>query len=202
MAKYWPTKWKETLQHRNLILVLLKSVGISPLSIPTGRDSSPYNSQILYSKFKIASGQNSKINLIYLQIKNVFKKISCLNPFLPWLEIQGTGLPPAPEELHLPAHSHASNGRETSNHITAWELYMKQNLLQLVIHMLFLWPNSGNGIPKACFQKHSCAFPKKSPMFINLSCNAVRYILSTGFSFLFFFLNNLPNYQRYLLHRS
>lgn len=34
------------------------------------------------------------INFIYLQIKNVFNKISCLNSFLPWHEIQGTGLPP------------------------------------------------------------------------------------------------------------
>lgn len=44
-----------------------------------------------------------------------------------------------------------------------WELYMKQHLLQRVIHMLFLWPNSGNGIPQACFQKDSCAFPRKTP---------------------------------------
>lgn len=80
------------------------------------------------------------------------------------MKYKGQVSPPAPEELHLPAHSHTSNRRETtSNHITAWELYMKQNLLQLVIHMLFLWPNNGNGIQKACFQKHSCAFPKNTP---------------------------------------
>lgn len=78
IANIWqniePPSGKETLQHRNLILVQLKLVGMSPLSIPTGNDSSPYNSQILYSKFKIALGQTSMINLIHLQINNVFKK--------------------------------------------------------------------------------------------------------------------------------
>lgn len=78
------------------------------------------------------------------------------------------GLSPEPEELHLPAHYHPFNRRRTSNHITAWTVTaygnstMKQNLLQLVIHVLFLWPNSGNGIPRACFQKHNCAFPTKT----------------------------------------
>lgn len=106
---------------------------------------------------------------MYLQIKNAFKKLSCFKPFLPWHELQEPQLPPTPEELYLPACSDTFNRKETYQILLLprlymlWELYMKQHLLQRVIHMLFLWPNSGNGIPQACFQKHSCAFPKKTP---------------------------------------
>lgn len=96
------------------------------------------------------------------------KKLSCFNPFLPWHELQAPQLPPPQrsctcqhvlilliEEKHMKSYCCPDRN-------IMWELYMKQNLLQRVIHMLFLWPNSGNGIPQACFQEHSCAFPKKT----------------------------------------
>lgn len=105
-----PSSGKETLQHRNLILVQVKLVEMSPLSTPTGKDSSPYHSQIWHSKIKIASGQTSMINFIYLQINNVLKKKkSCHDPSFP-----------CPRGAALPAHSHTFNRRKTkSNHITA-----------------------------------------------------------------------------------
>lgn len=96
------------------------------------------------------------------------KKLSCFNPFLPWHELQVPQLPPPQrsctrqhvlilltEEKHLISYC-------CPDHNILWELYTKENLLQCVIHMLFLWPNSGNRIPQACFQKHSCVFPGKT----------------------------------------
>lgn len=133
---------------------------------------------------------------MYLQIKNVFKKLRCFKPFLPWHELQEPQFPPPQRSctcqhvvILLTEEKHTKSYCCPDCNIM-WELYMKQHLLQRVIHMLFLWPHSGKGIPQACFQKVSCAFPKKTPH------------SSTGFSFLVFFFNKLPNYQHYLLCRN
>lgn len=96
------------------------------------------------------------------------KKLSCFKPFLPWHELQEPQLPPPQRSctcqhvvILLKEEKHTKSYCCPDCNIM-WELYMKQHLLQCVIHMLFLWPHSGKGIPQACFQKDSCAFPKKT----------------------------------------
>lgn len=75
-----PPSGEEALQHRSLILVLVKSVGMSPLPISTQRESSPYNSQILYSKLICFRAElNNQFDPF--ANKKCLKKI---NPFLPW----------------------------------------------------------------------------------------------------------------------